>query len=84
MKIWMVNAFTDKPFANNPAAVMLVQDFPTDEMCQKIGGELSLPETGFVKPLGPDHFHIRWFTPKVEVELCGHGTLHNSFLTSSL
>lgn len=75
MKIWTVDAFTDKPFAGNPAAVVLGDDFPSDEMCQKIAAEMNLSETGFVKLLKPDHFHIRWFTPKVEVELCGHGTL---------
>ncbi|EKE09791.1 MAG: hypothetical protein ACD_16C00105G0004 [uncultured bacterium] len=75
MKIWTVDAFTDKPFAGNPAAVTIGDNFPSDEICQKIAAEMNLPETGFVKPLKPDHFHIRWFTPKVEVELCGHGTL---------
>lgn len=75
MKIWTVDAFTDKPFAGNPAAIVLVQNFPSDELCQKIATEMNLPETGFVKPLDTDHFHIRWFTPTVEVELCGHGTL---------
>ena len=75
MKIWTVDAFTDKPFSGNPAAVAIVEEFPTDDRCQKIAAEMNLPETCFVKLLGPDHFHIRWFTPKVEVELCGHGTL---------
>lgn len=75
MKIWTVDAFADKPFAGNPAAVALVEEFPSDELCQKIAGEMNLPESGFVKPVGPNHYHIRWFTPLVGVELCGHGTL---------
>lgn len=75
MKIWTVDAFTDKPFAGNPAAVTIVDEFPSGELCQKIAAEMNLSETAFIKPLGPDHFHIRWFTPLTEVELCGHGTL---------
>lgn len=75
MKIWTVDAFTNQPFRGNPAGVVLVSEFPSDELCQKISGELNLPETGFVKRLDQDHFHIRWFTPTIEVELCGHGTL---------
>jgi predicted PhzF superfamily epimerase YddE/YHI9 len=75
MKIWTVDAFTDKPFAGNPAAITIVDEFPSNDMCQKIAAEMNLSETAFLKPMGPDHFHIRWFTPLTEVELCGHGTL---------
>ena len=75
MKIWTVDAFTGKPFAGNPAAITIVDEFPSDDMCQKIAAEMNLSETAFLKPMGPDHFHIRWFTPLTEVELCGHGTL---------
>jgi len=75
MKIWTVDAFTDKPFAGNPAAVTIVENFPTNDRCQKIATEMNLSETAFLKPLGPDHFHIRWFTPEVEVKLCGHASL---------
>lgn len=80
MKIWTVDAFTDKPFSGNPAAVMIVQDFPIDEMCQNIDAEMNLSETAFLKPLGTDHFHIRWFTPKLEVKLCGHATLASAHI----
>lgn len=75
MRIWTVDAFTDKPFAGNPAAITIVDEFPSDDMCQKIAAEMNLSETAFLKSIGPDHFHIRWFTPLTEVELCGHGTL---------
>lgn len=75
MKIWTVDAFAKKPFTGNPAAVMIVDEFPSDVLCQKIAGEMNLSETAFVKPLGLDHFYLRWFTPKVEVKLCGHATL---------
>jgi PhzF family phenazine biosynthesis protein len=80
MKIWTVDAFTDKPFAGNPAAVTIVEDFPTDDRCQKIAAEMNLSETAFLKPLGVDHFHIRWFTPEVEIKLCGHATLASAHL----
>ncbi len=75
MKIWSVDAFASKPYTGNPAAVTIVEEFPSDEVCQKIAAEINLSETAFVKPLGSNHFHIRWFTPAVEVKLCGHATL---------
>ncbi|MBY0500743.1 MAG: PhzF family phenazine biosynthesis protein [Alphaproteobacteria bacterium] len=75
MKIWTVDAFTDKPFAGNPAAVTLFDEFPSNPTCQKIAAEMNLSETAFVKALGSKQFHIRWFTPEVEVQLCGHATL---------
>lgn len=80
MKLWTVDAFTDKPFSGNPAAVTIVQEFPTNEMCQNIAAEMNLSETVFLKPLRDNHFHIRWFTPEVEVKLCGHGTLASSHI----
>jgi len=73
MKIWTVDSFTEKAYAGNPAAVTIVTEFPRE--CQLIAREMNLSETAFVKPLGKDHFHIRWFTPTVEVKLCGHATL---------
>lgn len=72
-KIWIVDAFTDQPYKGNPAGVMIVEDFPED--MPEIAAELNLSETAFVKPLGHNHFHLRWLTPKVEVKLCGHATL---------
>ena len=75
MKLWIVDAFAERPFTGNPAAITLVEDFPSEERCQAIAGEMNLSETVFVKPIGSDHFHIRWFTPWVEVPLWGHGTL---------
>ncbi|MFA6038050.1 MAG: PhzF family phenazine biosynthesis protein [Legionellales bacterium] len=75
MKIWTVDAFAKKPFTGNPAAVMIVDEFFQDALSQKIANEMNLSETAFVKPLGVDHFHLRWFTPTTEVKLCGHATL---------
>lgn len=77
MKInfWLVDAFTDQPFKGNPAAVMLVDDFPSDQICQKIAQEIHYSETAFVKPIKYEQFQLRWFSPKVEVDFCGHATL---------
>jgi PhzF family phenazine biosynthesis protein len=75
MKVWIVDAFASKPYTGNPAGVMIVPEFPDDEVCAKIAAEINLSETAFVKPLDEGTFHIRWFTPTVEVKLCGHATL---------
>jgi PhzF family phenazine biosynthesis protein len=75
MKIWTVDAFTREPYTGNPAAITVVSEFPGDVVCQKIAAEMNLSETAFVKPLADGTFHIRWFTPLVEIKLCGHGTL---------
>jgi PhzF family phenazine biosynthesis protein len=75
MKIWTVDAFAKAPYTGNPAAVTIVPEFPEDAVCHNIAAEMNLSETVFVKPLTDGTFHIRWFTPLVEVELCGHGTL---------
>jgi PhzF family phenazine biosynthesis protein len=75
MKVWTVDAFASEIFSGNPAAVVPVKEFPPDEVCQKIAAEFNLSETAFVKPIEGSRFRIRWFTPKVEVKLCGHATL---------
>jgi len=75
MKIWTVDAFASEPYTGNPAAVTIVQEFPEDNICLKIAAEMNLSETAFVKPLKDGTFHIKWFTPIVEIKLCGHGTL---------
>jgi PhzF family phenazine biosynthesis protein len=72
--IFQLDAFTARRFAGNPAAVMPMDDFPPDAVMQTIAAENNLAETAFVVPQGED-FRIRWFTPKVEVPLCGHATL---------
>ena len=69
-----IDAFTDRPFGGNPAAVCVL-DAPADETwMQRVAAEMNLAETAFLVPQG-DGFALRWFTPKVEVELCGHATL---------
>lgn len=75
MKIWQVDAFSDKFFAGNPAAVCVVEEFLDNTLMQSIAEELNLSQTAFVKKLSPQHFHIRWFSPKDETPICGHATL---------
>jgi PhzF family phenazine biosynthesis protein len=69
-----VDAFTDRPFAGNPAAVCLLTDEHDSAWMQAVASEMNLSETAFVRPL-EDRFELRWFTPAVEVDLCGHATL---------
>lgn len=72
--IYQVDAFSDKLFGGNPAAVCPLDAWPDDLLLQKIAAENNLSETAFYVDKG-DHFHLRWFTPSLEVELCGHATL---------
>ena len=74
MKVYVVNAFTSEKFGGNPAAVVPLQEWLHDELMQDIAAQHNLAETAFVVPNG-DEFDIRWFTPTVEVALCGHATL---------
>jgi PhzF family phenazine biosynthesis protein len=69
-----VNAFTDRPFAGNPAAVCLLPGPRDAEWMQLVAREMNLAETAFLVREG-DGFQLRWFTPSVEVDLCGHATL---------
>src|SRR5262249_25643139 len=72
--IHVVDAFTDKPFAGNPAAVCLLAEPAGERWMQQLAREMNLSETAFLHPQS-DGFHLRWFTPTVEVDLCGHATL---------
>lgn len=74
MKLYHVDAFTDKPFHGNPAAVCVLSRARNDDWMQKVAMEMNLSETAFLLQEA-DGFRLRWFTPKVEVELCGHATL---------
>ena len=74
--IWQVDAFAARPFAGNPAAICLLESPRDAEWMQQVAAEMNLSETAFVVPAGrPNEFHLRWFTPAVEVDLCGHATL---------
>ncbi len=72
--IFQVDAFATQRFGGNPAAVMIFAEFPADELMQAIAAENNLAETAFLVRDGED-YRLRWFTPKVEVPLCGHATL---------
>ena len=75
LELVTVDAFTDVPFAGNPAAVALVDTFPDDVVMQSVAREMNLSETAFVVARGDGDHDLRWFTPTTEVELCGHATL---------
>lgn len=74
MKLYVVNAFTKIDFSGNPAGVMPLSAWLPDEKMQQMAAQHNLAETAFIVPEG-DGFRIRWFTPTVEVDLCGHATL---------
>lgn len=73
-KIVQIDAFADKPFAGNPAAVCLLDAPRDDNWMQLVAREMNLSETAFLYP-ADDGYNLRWFTPTVEVALCGHATL---------
>jgi PhzF family phenazine biosynthesis protein len=77
LKLIQVDAFADRPFAGNPAAVMPLDEWLPDETLQQIANENNLSETAFTVPdaSGEADYELRWFTPTVEVALCGHATL---------
>lgn len=71
---FIIDAFTDKVFGGNPAAVVLLNEWLPDAQLLQIAAENNLSETAFLVPQGED-YHLRWFTPVVEIDLCGHATL---------
>ncbi|HKA94315.1 MAG TPA: PhzF family phenazine biosynthesis isomerase, partial [Acidimicrobiia bacterium] len=76
--LFQVDAFASGPFTGNPAAVCLLERPADPAWMQAVAAEMNLSETAFVHPLDGDYpgrFGLRWFTPTVEVELCGHATL---------
>lgn len=72
--LYLVDAFTDRPFAGNPAGVCLLREPLPDAVMQDVAMEMHQAETAFLLPEG-DEWRLRWFTPEVEVDLCGHATL---------
>ena len=77
MKYYIVDAFTSQPFGGNPAGVVLLggDTFPPEALMLQVAAELRYSETAFVCRLSPREYHVRYFTPKAEVELCGHATI---------
>jgi PhzF family phenazine biosynthesis protein len=70
-----VDAFTEKPFKGNPAAVCLINTGLNDRLYQSIATEINLSETAFAEKIGESEYRLRWFTPVFEMPLCGHATL---------
>lgn len=79
IELYQVDAFTERLFSGNPAAVCILDGWINDELMLSISSENNLAETAFIVPTGKD-FEIRWFTPTVEVDLCGHATLAAAFV----
>jgi len=77
-KFYHVDAFTGRIFAGNPAGVCFLDAWVEDSILQSIAAENNLSETAFLVQVGT-HYDLRWFTPKVEVDLCGHATLASAF-----
>ena len=79
LSLYQIDAFAEKPFEGNPAAVVPLKEWLSNETMQAIAEENNLAETAFFIP-SDNGFHIRWFTPKAEVKLCGHATLASAFV----
>jgi len=79
IKIYQIDAFTDKQFSGNPAIVCLLDKWPDKEILQRIAAENYVPETAFVVKVGKG-YQLKWFTPVTEIDLCGHATLAAAFV----
>ena len=77
--LYQVDAFSSKVFSGNPAAVCMLDAWIEDKQLQSIAAENNLSETAFLVKKGED-FELRWFTPEIEVDLCGHATLASAFV----
>ena len=82
IRFLQVDAFADRPFAGNPAAVLFLQEVRDDEWMQAVAAEMNLSETAFLVERD-DGFDLRWFTPTIEVDLCGHATLASAHALST-
>jgi PhzF family phenazine biosynthesis protein len=85
MKIpfYQVDAFSKTIFGGNPAAVCLLESWLDSEVLQAISAENNLSETAFLVPKSKGRYEFRWFTPSVEIDLCGHATLASAFVIFS-
>src|SRR5258708_39148230 len=80
---FVVDAFTDRPFGGNPAAVVPLSEWREDQWLQNVAMEMNLSETAFLVA-NPNGFDLRWFTPKAEVDLCGRATLASAVRMAEL
>jgi PhzF family phenazine biosynthesis protein len=83
LPLYKIDAFTDRIFAGNPACVVPMQEWLPDDLLLKIAQENAVPETAFFIPQG-DQFALRWFTPDIEMDLCGHATLATAHVLKSI
>ncbi len=86
MRYYIVDAFTEQPFGGNPAGVVLLGEeaFPDERLMTQVAAELRYSETAFVRRLSATEYHLRYFTPAAEVELCGHATVASFVLLHKL
>ena len=80
LKMWQVDAFAAKVLEGNPAAIVPLERWIDDRLMQAIANENNLAETAYFVPTGEGKYHLRWFTPEAEVDLCGHATLASAWL----
>src|ERR1043165_520750 len=80
---FVVDAFADRPFAGNPAGVVLLQEWRDNEWLQNVAAEVNLSDTAFLVA-NDNGFDLRWFTPTAEVDLCGHATLASAVVLAEL
>jgi PhzF family phenazine biosynthesis protein len=81
--LFHLNAFTNRPFSGNPAAVCPLQEWLDDGLLRKVAAENNLSDTAFFVPQN-GHYDLRWFTPRCEVRLCGHATLASAYVVLNL
>jgi len=79
IKIFQVDTFADKPFTGNPAVVCVLEKEASEQWMQNVASEMNLPETAFLYRV-EDGYNLRWFTPTLEVDLCGHATLASAYV----
>ena len=84
LPIYQVDAFTNRLFSGNPAAVMPLDAWLPDATMLAIAAENNLSETAFLVPAGEATWDLRWFTPTIEVPLCGHATLATAFVLAEV
>lgn len=84
LRLYQVDAFTDRLFGGNPAAVVPLDAWLPDDVLQRIAMENNLSETAYLVQEGPARWALRWFTPTIEVPLCGHATLASAFVLANV
>jgi PhzF family phenazine biosynthesis protein len=82
-KLWQVDAFAEKPLEGNPAAIVPLNAFLETALMQRIANENNVAETAYIVRKAPGKYDLRWFTPEVEVPLCGHATMASAWLIFS-